>query len=134
MIGHFGHAVLLLFVRRLRSGDVGFQALAEVHNASDSVCNGQNDKNERNHRCIKSEIYPMARNIINITLIQLTESGQTPSCGLVALDKCTMVHSNQLEDEVGQCGKEENNDEHHGDLLLSPCAPSSENQESDGQG
>jgi len=45
-----------------------------------------------------------------------------------------MVHPDQLEDEVSQCGKEDNNDEHHGNLLLSPCTPSGENQESDGQG
>lgn len=53
MIAHLGHAVLLLLVRHLSPGDMGFQALVEVDHAGDCVGYSEDDEDDCYDRCYR---------------------------------------------------------------------------------
>lgn len=53
MIAHLGHAVFLLLIRRLPSGDMGLQALVEINHAGYCVGNGEDDEDDCDNRCYK---------------------------------------------------------------------------------
>lgn len=52
MVAHLGHAVFLLLICHLPSGNVRFQALVEVNHAGDRVGNGEDDKDDCDNRYI----------------------------------------------------------------------------------
>lgn len=65
--------------------------------------------------------------------MELTKSRQTSPGGFVVCVIGVLVHPDQLEDKVSQCGKQDPHNESHGDFLLPPGAPGREDQECDGE-
>lgn len=131
MIAHLGHAVFLLLIRHLPSGNVRFQALVEVDHASDRVGNGEDDKDDCDNRYIIR--LALKSHMRKTFFMELTKSCQTSPCRFVVCVIWGLVHPDQLEDEVSQCGEQNPYNESHGDFLLPPGAPSREDQECDGE-
>lgn len=56
VIAHLSHAVLLLLVRHLPSGNVGFQTFVEVTYAGDRIGDGEYDEEDCDNRYYKSVV------------------------------------------------------------------------------
>lgn len=50
MVAHLGHAVLLLLVCHLPSGDVGLQTLVKIDHAGNRVGNGKDNEDDCDNR------------------------------------------------------------------------------------
>lgn len=80
---------------------------------------------------IKLALEPHVQN--NFFSTELTKGRQTSPCRYVIRSILGLVHPDQLEDKISQCGEQSPHDKSHGDLLLPSGAPGCENQECDSE-